>query len=254
MARLSRYSSIEVKPTIKASYQHAGTYGAQDVFFDWTAFKLPKGGNKLIGFSMMYNGPAGINDPAPCEVLFARQTTGGGDITAGTAPATLGNANTTAFAVASNPNFRQIVGGFHILESDFLHTVYNIGTTNVGTTNNHGIVLDEYGASLDDSEGNITYYIGATTTTASPNLSSNVQINGSQDGENDLLVKTTDPTLMFAPGDVLHTHTDVLIGTVGTVTTSTNILLEGTTTTGVAAANLYLYNINPITIRLSFER
>tara|TARA_B100000287_G_scaffold389502_1_gene399618 strand:- start:357 stop:1124 length:768 start_codon:yes stop_codon:yes gene_type:complete len=255
MRKYGKYFTVEVKPTIAAAYQHAEAYGNQDVLFDWTPFKVPNGGNRLVGLTMMYSGK-GAADNAPCEILFARTTTGGGDIAAGTAPTTLGNSNAAAFAVTNNPSFRQIVGGLQILDNDFFHTKLNVASTQVATTNNHGIVLDGYGSStedLDDSEGMYTYYIGAIST-GTPDFTSAVNINTGQTGENDIAVNGADPTIQFAPGDILHDEDNALIGTVGTVTTSTNILLEGDTTCGTCTNNKKVYNINPITIRMSFER
>ena len=37
-----RYFSVEVKPTLPASKQHAAAFTAGDVLFDYTEFEIPK--------------------------------------------------------------------------------------------------------------------------------------------------------------------------------------------------------------------
>ena len=47
-----RYFSVEVKPTLPASKQHAAAFTAGDVLFDYTEFEIPKGTSRLIGATM----------------------------------------------------------------------------------------------------------------------------------------------------------------------------------------------------------
>ena len=70
---------------------------------------------------------------------------------------------------------------------------------------------------------------------------------------NDITVDTTSALINFAKGDVLHAHDDAIIGTVGSIPDATSILLKGNTTNTAALANNDdLYNINPITLILTF--
>ena len=44
---MGKYHTVDVWPTIPASVQHAGAAADTHVLFDWTAFNIPRGSNKL---------------------------------------------------------------------------------------------------------------------------------------------------------------------------------------------------------------
>ena len=46
------YFTRTVKPTITASKQ-TGAFANGDVLFDWTAVKMPRGANKLVGVTAL---------------------------------------------------------------------------------------------------------------------------------------------------------------------------------------------------------
>ena len=50
---MTTYFTKEIKPTVPASKQHAGAFGSGTILFDWTEFKIPSGGAKLIGASVL---------------------------------------------------------------------------------------------------------------------------------------------------------------------------------------------------------
>jgi hypothetical protein len=72
---------------------------------------------------------------------------------------------------------------------------------------------------------------------------------------NDITVDGTDARLLFAPGDTITAMDDAAIGIVGTVPDDTSILLKDSATNTAALENDDdIYNVNPITLRLTFER
>ena len=83
---LSKYFSVTVKPTIAANLANAdAALTANDVVFDWTAFKLPGGGNRLVGVTVIAPTNAGASQDFPLDLLFATNTRGNGGITSGSA-------------------------------------------------------------------------------------------------------------------------------------------------------------------------
>ena len=75
---MTTYFTKEIKPTVPASKQHAGAFGSGTILFDWTEFKIPSGGAKLIGASVLIRpkGDAGptINDKQ-FELFFSKGDT-----------------------------------------------------------------------------------------------------------------------------------------------------------------------------------
>ena len=92
MARLSRYFSRLVKPIIAAGDQEGDSDGldANDVIFDWTGFKIPQGGNKLIGITALVRGIEGVLHQPLLDLYFASATRGNGGVAAGAKPTSIG--------------------------------------------------------------------------------------------------------------------------------------------------------------------
>ena len=74
---LSKYISVEVKPTLLAAKQHLGAYADGDVLFDWTEFKLPNGTNRLVGVTAIVRGNDGAAQDCPMDLMFATKTPAG---------------------------------------------------------------------------------------------------------------------------------------------------------------------------------
>ena len=68
-----------------------------------------------------------------------------------------------------------------------------------------------------------------------------------------LTVDTIDANLYFAPGDVLYDEDNLLLGTVKSVDSATQITMEDNLA-NASSDDKKVYNGSPITLVLSFER
>ena len=114
-----------------------------------------------------------------------------------------------------------------------------------------------------DNVGYDTLYIGATCADGNMDLTTLIRVNETDADAGAQSVITTDGTSMdvrehFAVGDTLHGHDgsgtdDVVLGEVLTVDTATQFTLTAGTT-GALREDDFVYNVNPITLRLGFEK
>jgi hypothetical protein len=247
---------------------------ANDLLFDWEPFKLPKGGNRLIGVTAVVRSNDGTDQTCAMDLFFATQNRGFGDIAAGTAPVSMGTQHAAATVNPANPYWDQIMGHVKLTADNFstagaVESGMTVGTTGYhastggtsGLTGQSPLIFEGYGSStaeIDDDQGNYTYYVGATAI-GTPNFDSNLAF-ASGTG-NDLTCDGTDAMKILAPGDrikaldISDNTTIIDIGTVGTVPDATSILLKGATTSaGTLGDGDLIFNINPIKLILSFER
>lgn len=288
MKKYGRYFTVEVKPTIPASIQHLEAFDAKNLLFDWTPFKLPKGGNKLIGITAIVRSADGADQQVPMELIFATTQRGGGNTAAGTAPVTLGtlHAAIDTSVDGQNPPYNEIIGHATIAANNFLTAdVFSegisIASTGLLTTDDVSgpIIFDSYGSlsptvsdgsfvqpgDLDDSEGMYTFYVAATCI-GTPDFHSDIATTGAHGAgtANDITVTGTDARTILAPGDVIHDDGNAVIGTVGNIPDATSIILktvvnpDGTTTastnTEAIGSGDIIYNIHPIKLIFQFER
>ena len=80
---MGKYFQLEVKPTIKASIQKLGAFADGDALFDWTAFDLPRGANRLIDVRAISRGADGVANSFAMAIHFAKTLNN-------TQPATIG--------------------------------------------------------------------------------------------------------------------------------------------------------------------
>ncbi len=76
---MGKYFTVEVKPTIPASHQAAGSaaYAADDVLFDWEAVQVPRGANKLVSATLIMRGTDGATQtPRDIDIYFAKSIDG----------------------------------------------------------------------------------------------------------------------------------------------------------------------------------
>ena len=70
---MGKFYTVEVKPTIAASIQHAEAFASGELLFDWTEFEVPKGTVKLINTTIMIR-PKGDAGPTansfPGQLIF----------------------------------------------------------------------------------------------------------------------------------------------------------------------------------------
>tara|TARA_R110001592_G_scaffold208_1_gene1080 strand:- start:453 stop:1220 length:768 start_codon:yes stop_codon:yes gene_type:complete len=253
---LGKYITREVKPTIAANLADAdAALTANDVVFDWTAFTLPNGVNRLLGVTVIAPPTnAGASQDFPLDLLFATNTKGNGGVAAGAKPQSIGTISSAAAPTAS-PYFNDLIGAVKLRADDFTDTEpRSIGIAD-GTASENPVIFESYGTTPDD--GQYTFYIAATTPDTQ-SLQSLVNIVGggsaiAAGSSATVTVEAQDARSFFAPGDVIHGAGNEILGTVSTITNATTIVLT-TPTVEELADDVRLYNINPIRLILTFER
>lgn len=251
---LGRYITREVRPTIAANLAHAdAALTANDVVFDWTAFSLPNGVNRLVGVTVIAPPTnAGASQDFPLDLLFATNTRGNGGVTAGAAPQSIGTISSAASPTAS-PYFNDLIGAVKIDATDFTDTEpRSIGVTGVAQGGMNPVVFETYGTTPND--GRYTFYVAATTP-GTPSLQSGIDVNESNFDAGAQTTITVDgaTAVTLSPGDVLHAQDNAVLGTVSTITDANTIVLTAANTAAIAEDDI-LYNINPIKLILTFER
>ena len=259
---MGKHFTVEVKPTIAASAQAAGSaaYADNDVLFDWTSFQVPKGAASLVGLTIVMRGTdAGAQSKKDIDFLFAKTVDN-------SRPETLGTANATASAVPAVSN--HIIGFTHIdSATDYGgHTLdhFAVAATGSGAAGSHIPTLVLEGEpNSGDNVGFDTLYIAAICAESGISFGTTVLSRGAT-AAGETVVPTDkgsdddpDAELIFAPGDVLHSATDDVLGTVssiGTFGSSKQDITFTAATTDAIADNEEIFNINPIRIILSFER
>ena len=225
----SKYFTVEVKPSFTASLQAGGTVAAADVLSDWTSFDIPKGAAKLIGITALVRGTNGARQEKSIDLYFAKDISG-------IAPGSLGTLSATADGARYQ---NHLIGAAHINVADFkdgldIMAVASSGHGS-GRTQVPGMVLEAISAGALD-------------------FRSTVQCDGIQATTQAVLtVKTTSALTNFAVGDVLHDEDDRLMGTVLTVDSATQMTMAANLA-NATVNNKDLYNINPVTYILSFEK
>ena len=254
-----KYFTVEVRPTVTADLANSAAMVADDVVFDWTAFKLRGGTNRLVGVTVVAPPTnAGAAQDCPIDLLFATQTQGNGGIAAGAVPQSIGTINSKALPTA-NPYFNDLIGAVKIDATDCTDTEpRSVCVTGVAQGGMNPVLFEPYGSNEDD-EGRHTYYVAAIAS-AVVDFRSGVLIAEADFGDGEqttITVDTVDACKYFAPGDVIHadgTSTDnAVLGTISSITNGTTIVLTAANTEA-AAENDTVLNINPIILRFTFER
>jgi|TARA_R110002153_G_C13146895_1_gene481586 hypothetical protein len=253
---LSKYFSVTVKPTIAASLAHAdAALTANDVVFDWTSFKVPGGGNRLVGVTVIApptNG--GVSQDFPLDLMFATQTRGNGGVAGGAAPQSIGTISSAAIPLAS-PYYEELVGAIKIDATDYTDTEpRSIGVTGVAQGGMNPVLFETYdNDSIPPVDGMYTFYVAATTP-GTPSLQSGIDLTEALDAAEKATITVDGVTAVtLSPGDVLHAQDNAVVGTVSSITNGTTIVLTAANTAALANNDI-LYNINPIKLILSFER
>ena len=276
---MGKFFNITVKPTIKASDQHTGAFAAGDLLWDWHAFDMPKGGACLRGVTALVRGVNGAAQTArDLGLVFAQPSI------KGTAPTSLGGENATIDGVGY---YNNLLGAVNIDANSNVpgFDVMNVISTGGGAGGDQIPFINIEGRPLLERDGYNTIYIGGIAGTSNTwDFSTEVDIGPSAGVDISAsngtfsVIDGTDPTLCFAPGDVLHAQDDIIVGEVasldannitfkfsGEATESGTsysvptsladwVIQNGAGTAGDLLENDELYNINPITIILHFER
>ena len=266
------YTYIDVKPLIPASEQEDGIFVQDDVLFDWTEVRIPAGVGRLVGLSVLMRGANGASRRPAFDVYFSKSAT-----------FSLGNPND---AVDMQPN-NDLLGAASVLNGHYMNGLNHMEVANMTTSNRVNIPsTQETGA--PGTAGNHRIYVAgvaqsnflfstAVETTTSFDVSAIASTSiGSLDNGSGGAAACLDK---FAPGDILHMEDDIILGEVATVAASTltfrhdgvkqysngGLVLYDTPATfaawqiqngagaaGDIAANEEIYNIHPITLKLSF--
>ena len=276
---MGKFFNVTVKPTIKASDQHNGAFTALDLLWDWFAFDMPKGGACLRGVTALVRGVDGAAQTGRDLVLvFAQPSING------TAPTSLGAEHATVNGVGY---YNNLIGAINIDAAGDVPgiDVMNIMATGGGATTDQIPFINIEGRPNLEKDGYNTIYIGGIAGDANTwSFSTEVDIGPSAGVDiswsngNFGVIDGTDPTLCFAPGDVLHAQDDIIVGEVASLdadnitfkfsgeatesgtsysvpTTLANWRIQnGAGAAGDLLENDELYNINPITLILHFEK
>ena len=243
---MGKYFNVTVKPTITASIQAGGTIAGGDIAFDWTSFDIPKGASKLAGLTVLLRGTNGARQEKGIDFYFAKTVDG-------VAPGSLG----TLSATANGARYQNhLIGASTIQTSDFKDglDIMAVASTGHGAGTNQipAVVLEGEPAS-GTHVGVDKLYLGGIAVGAL-DFRSTVQCDGIQATSQAVLtVKTTSALTNFAVGDVLHDEDDRAMGTVLTVDSATQMTMKANLA-NATVDNKDLYNINPITVIMSFER
>mgnify|MGYP003112156593 FL=1 len=243
---MGNYFTVTVKPYIAPTDQALGAFADNDVLFNWTEFDVPKGANKLIGAVALIRGTNGAAQSAAFNFYIAK---------------TINNAQPdnigTVHATANGSQYQNsLIGGFQIEEADILAglDIMNVGMGRFSRGNFYPQVLE----GEPDSGTNVGYdklYLASTVLDGTPSFASTVQVDGEQlPPQTSLTVKTTSAKTNFDVGDILQDEDKDEIGTVAKLTSTTEILLDSNGLLAPAENNKDIYNTQPVTIILSFER
>ena len=109
---LGRYITREVRPEIGPNIGYLAAFTANDLLFDWTSFKLPQGGSRLIVVTAVVMG----------------------DIADGTAPGSMGTQHADPTINPANPYWDQIIGHAKLTADNFstagaIESGMTVGTT-----------------------------------------------------------------------------------------------------------------------------
>ena len=247
------YFNVDLKPDYTASILQAGAFGVGKILFDWTPIQVPKGTVCLKSVVALVR-PKGDGTPTPNPFAFDLYFSKSNTNSLGTV-----RVNTSHFA---NNDYLGVVempiGSFGQATNNGTVVATSIGGGGDGEQAATPIIMTP---TESHSAGFDTIYVGAiaqgnfdfvTTNTIETTEAASATIHCDGSG--------MDLREHFLPGDVLHTATtvgaadaDTLIGTVLTVDSATNLTLTDTAAVTHVDGTLVM-NINPIRIRLGFER
>ena len=250
---MGKFFTTTVKPDITASAQHAAAFAADDLLFDWAAFDVPKGASRLVGVTALIRGTSGADQTARAfDLLFAKaRPSKHYSTTNGFAPDSLGTENA---AVASGHKFRwknNVIGIQNIATGD-----WNDGaliSMNVATPETISQIVFESNPRSGTNVGYDKFYVAGIAQGALDFRSALTDDGGHATSVKIMTVADSGALVNFAPGDVIHDEDDQLLGTIFTTNSDTSITFEANLA-NASTNDKKLYNLNPITLILSFEK
>tara|TARA_R110002020_G_scaffold72115_1_gene185635 strand:- start:277 stop:1116 length:840 start_codon:yes stop_codon:yes gene_type:complete len=279
---MGKYFTVTVRPEIPAATQHLDQFTDADALFDWTAFNIPKGANRLLNVTAIVRKETGTtSNEHPFSIVFGKSINK-------TAPNSIGTLHGTASGIGYQHN---IIGKAMFIAKDNLSKLDNV---EIFTLNSGGSDSDHVDIVLEGepdsginvgfdklyvagiAEGNLDFQTGVLASRAVDvsGLSAAQLVNADIEG--------TDPRTVFAPGDIIHDEDGIILGEIesmadaNTITFKTDgskvlhangetlftnadglanwIIQNGAGAAGDIDSGHQLYNIHPITLIFSFER
>ena len=270
------FNSPVIVPLVKASAQHAA-FADGDIVFDWTSFDIPKGGARLLGATITTRHNQVASQVAGFDLVIARD--GGNNST----PTSIGTAN--AILGVTNFSSTDIIGFLPGAAADMAGITATAASYQT-TTASSSIVLEpsENGTASGTNVGYDRYYVaglanGAVDLTGLVAIGPSAGVDISGNNGTFGVIDGTAPTLVFAPGDLLHAEDDIIVGEIASLDannivfkfsgeTSTNhssaytvpanlaawVIQNGAGAAGDLAEDDILYNVYPMRIILHFEK
>ena len=259
----SKFFNVTAKPYIDPDEQHDGNITDTQILADWTEFEVPRGAAKLVGITVLYRGKDGEDvTPTDFEIIWAK---GNPD---GTAPTSLGAvAGAVGAPAAGSPPWFNLIQGKTYIDASIMTNDGDLTYLNILSVPEGQVEIADnkavhsYPGNLvlqgePDSGSSVGYdkLYCALIAKATHNWATTLDINGTMSTSSPTLtVDTIDANLYFAPGDVLYDEDNLLLGTVKSVDSATQITMEDNLA-NASSDDKKVYNGSPITLVLSFER
>ena len=259
---------ITVRPTLPfgsifSSGTTARAFDAGDVLFDWASFKFPKNpfGAKLTNITTIVQGLDQGRVEEGLELYFAQSNPDG------TSPPSFGVPDSPVTALEGG-YFRNLLGHVSVTEDNFddsllYHAIAQTDASRSATAdvNGPGMVLGSEALTSNDQDTYTHLYVAATcigTPGFATNLVKNAGATAASTSESTITLQTGDPRMVFSIGDTVHAHDGVRVGKVvgfgsdAALTDAATKFRVDKIENALAAAD-ELINLQPITLRLSFE-
>ena len=258
---MSKYFTTTVLPDMGSDGSNNVTFTQGDILFDWHAFYIPRGANKLLSITMIAQGYNGVNQNSggtlDFQLLFAKDFDG-------VAPPTLG-VNNNAFTGKGHTNH---IIGMHIFDASvqgdkwdafpftIVHSDTNHGYAGANLWQNAPIILQGDDISDHRKSGYDRVYVaGACVLGSAPNFGTGVLLAGALAtplSTSTLTVEGTDCTGVFSVGDVIVAQDGAVVGTIKSLTAGEIVLEEAHPE--ALADNDELCFRSPLKFIMAFER
>jgi len=290
---IGRHFTTTIKPTITAELQKTAFAGG-DILFDWTEFRVPRGAARLLNVVALIRGTNGADQDLlagsdlDIELFFAKKIEGVAPPTLGAingavnSPGWFNHLIGMQYMNMDSNNTGSTTGLVYMSMAQMGNRAG--GPDLVLATEDHATDLGYdtyYIAALSSIAGSGTFDFSTnveTTGVYDMSAITAATVSGLDDGSGGASAVAN----KFAVGDIIHDEDDVILGEISSIGTNAltfrtdgikqihagGITLYDTpanlaayinqngtgATDGDVAANKELYNLNPITIKLSFEK
>lgn len=289
---MGKFFTVDIKPTITASKQHLGAFDDGDVLFDWTAFNIPKGAARLLDAAFIIRGTEGAAQTFASTLLFAKTINGVAPDGLGTIHATADgfghNKNLLHVLESEESHFMgtgldlysyvPFIFGDGALKTTVLRQPVLQGEPDSGSN----VGYDRLYISAITNDGTANFSTAIETTAAEDISELGTAIIGGTSALDNGSGGAPVCQKKFDVGDIIHAEDDIILGEIASLTTNTitfrhdgvkqyhaggEVLYDTPISledwkkqNGDGAADMdladgdELYNVHPITVRLSFER